>query len=175
VEIIPGSLGRARDHAAEIAQTNPMLEAEARERQAATQFGGPGNISGTGHGSLVRFVISLNLHRRHLTSSQRATLAVELLPMLEAEAKERQLSTLRQNQDTDSQSFDTRGRAAQQAANLTDTNRQYVSDAKKLADEAPDLFEAVKSGAVSLPEAKRQHLHILSSQRNGLLGRAYHP
>jgi len=44
-----------------------------------------------GQGSLVTFVVSMNLHRRHLTSSQRAVVALEVLPMLEAEAKERQI------------------------------------------------------------------------------------
>jgi len=43
----------------------------------------------SGEGSLVGFVVSMNLHRRHLTSSQRAAVAVDILPMLEAEAKER--------------------------------------------------------------------------------------
>lgn len=43
-----------------------------------------------GAGSLVAFVVSLNLHRRHLTPMQRAGVAVDILPMLEAEAKERQ-------------------------------------------------------------------------------------
>lgn len=43
-----------------------------------------------GTGSPVMFVVSMNLHRRHLTSSQRAVIALDILPMLEAEAKERQ-------------------------------------------------------------------------------------
>jgi hypothetical protein len=43
-----------------------------------------------GNGSLVEFVVSLNLHRRHLDSGQRAAVAVEMLPLLKAEAKERQ-------------------------------------------------------------------------------------
>ena len=43
-----------------------------------------------GTGSLVSLVVSLNLHRRHLTSGQKAIIGAEILPMLEDEAKERQ-------------------------------------------------------------------------------------
>jgi ParB-like chromosome segregation protein Spo0J len=38
----------------------------------------------------VKFWISKNIVRRHLTESQRAAIAVELLPYLEKEARERQ-------------------------------------------------------------------------------------
>jgi hypothetical protein len=38
------------------------------------------------------------------------------------------------------------GRAAHQAAKLTGTNRQYVSDAKAVKAKAPELFEKVKDG-----------------------------
>jgi hypothetical protein len=37
------------------------------------------------------FVVSHNLHRRHLTTAQRAALALDLLPKLEEEARERQV------------------------------------------------------------------------------------
>jgi hypothetical protein len=43
-----------------------------------------------GKGSLVEFVVSVNLHRRHLDSGQRAAVAVDMMPLLEGEAKERQ-------------------------------------------------------------------------------------
>jgi hypothetical protein len=39
--------------------------------------------------SILGFIFSKNLARLHLSASQRACLAVELLPLLEAEARER--------------------------------------------------------------------------------------
>jgi len=111
-----------------------------------------------GDGSLVSFVVSLNLHRRHLTSSQRATVALEILPMLEAEAKERQRASGGDRKSV-YQKIDgpiSEPQATEQAAHLLNTNRQYVSDAKKLQQEAPDLLEQVKTAELTIPQAKRE-------------------
>lgn len=43
----------------------------------------------SGNGSPTEWVLSVNLKRRQLSASQRAAVAVQALPMLEAEAKER--------------------------------------------------------------------------------------
>jgi hypothetical protein len=47
----------------------------------------------SGTGSLVGFVVSVNLHRRHLTAGQRAVVGAEMLPLMEAEAKQRQATS----------------------------------------------------------------------------------
>ena len=64
--------GRNRLEACEIAGVKPRFE------------------EWTGEGSPLSWVVATNLVRRHLTASQRAVVAFDLLPMLEAEAKERQ-------------------------------------------------------------------------------------
>lgn len=115
-----------------------------------------------GVGSLVSFVVSLNLQRRHLTSSQRMTVGLDILPFYEAEARERQLATLKQNQTSVDKLIYQRidgphERAPQpidEVAKLVGTNRQYMSDGKKLRDEAPELLERVRSGEITIPQAK---------------------
>ena len=43
------------------------------------------------------FVISANLHRRHLSETQKSDIGLKLLPILEERANKRKLSTLKQN------------------------------------------------------------------------------
>lgn len=110
-----------------------------------------------GSGSLVSFVVSLNLHRRHLSSSQKAAVAVEILPILEAEAKQRQGErTDLHNDIVEIFPQCDGGRARDIAAEITGTNGRYVSEAKKLKEEAPELFEAVQAGEMTIPQAKRE-------------------
>ena len=80
--------------------------------------------------------------------AQKAVVAMDVLPMLEAEAKERQgaridlETSVKKLTDVEPRST----RASEQAAQMVGTNRQYVSDAKRLSDEAPELLERVRSG-----------------------------
>lgn len=115
-----------------------------------------------GRESVVALVVSLNLHRRHMTSSQYAATAVkakEMDEMLAREAHERRTAQLRRGDESPvDQIVDQRGsgRVNDQLADVFQTNRQYVSDARRLADEAPDLFEAVHKGRMTIPQAKRE-------------------
>lgn len=118
-----------------------------------------------GNGSLVYFVVSLNLHRRHLNSGQKAIIAVDILPLLEVEAKEKQKAqgsrgseggrgktkTLDQSFD---QGFERTPQATAQAAAIVGSNRQYVSEAKRLVQESPEVADLVRAGEITMPEAK---------------------
>lgn len=119
-------------------------------------------------GSLVGFVVSLNLNRRHLTTGQKVQVAINLLPMLEAEAKERQRksgithSGNLKNQDhripTELKEPEkpTFSEAAAQAAKLVGTSATRIYEMKRIQREAPERVEAIKNGEVSIDKVIRE-------------------
>lgn len=87
---------------------------------------------------------SMNARRRHLTPSQTAPVALDILPLMEKEAKERQGTRTDISQRIDEGD---EGRATEKAAAMVGTNRQYVSDAKNLQKTSPDLLDQVRASA----------------------------
>jgi site-specific DNA-methyltransferase (adenine-specific)/site-specific DNA-methyltransferase (cytosine-N4-specific) len=107
------------------------------------------------------------LVRRHLTSSQKAVIALDLLPLLEKEARERQ--TLAQK--CAKVSPNGKGKASQIAARLTKTNGTYVELVKAVSKAAPELIEKIRNGNLSVPDAKRLS-EIPKQKRKELLRQA---
>lgn len=110
--------------------------------------------------SAVAFILAANVKRRHLDPSQRAMLAAELLPMFEAEAHERQLSTLKQGPDAPEakprEPLEERVKAAVKAAKVANVGSRYVEAAKVVKEHAPELADKVMSGEVTLKAAEKE-------------------
>ena len=86
----------------------------------------------------VAFVISLNLHRRHLSESQRAMVAAKIATLPKGANQHAQICA--PSQDA--------------AAGMLNVSRRTVQAATKVKDEgAPELVAAVESGLVSVSAA----------------------
>jgi len=111
--------------------------------------------------SPAHFVVSLNLKRRNLTKSQAVACAVEMLPVFEAEAKERQrLAGERHGRgkpkvpDSGREAIQhRRNEASEQVAAQFGVSGRHVQRAKKLRQTAPQLLDAVKAGKMDLGTA----------------------
>jgi hypothetical protein len=120
-------------------------------------------------GSPVTWVLSQNLHRRQLTATQRAFVAVEAEKLFAVEAKERQGAR------TDIKAKlpeGSKGQARDKAAGACDVSPRYVQDAKKIAAKSPETAAAAKTGTISMAEAKRA---VLKSQKKSLRVRYSEP
>jgi hypothetical protein len=130
---------------------------DGRNRFAACQSAGvePKFEQYTGD-SPTSFVISLNLKRRHLTTSQAAAVAVDALPFFESEARKRQEAGNNQHRVTQKVAEGSKGEAREKVAAVLHTNRQYVSDAKAIKAKAPERFEQIRTGEKTIREVKRE-------------------
>lgn len=112
-----------------------------------------------GSGSLVSFVLSLNLKRRHLDKGQKALVALNALPFYEAEAKERQTATLKQGDKLPvTQKIEERdaGEAAEQVGKMFGVNRQYIHEAKKInIEDKNDILSGKKKFVDVVKENKK--------------------
>lgn len=110
----------------------------------------------------LSYVISTNLHRRHLTRGQAAAAAAEAEVLREQEsaaAKVRQVATLKQGDKMPvPEIFPERdqGDARDKVGDAFGVSGKYVSDARKIKEESPELFEQVKNKTLTLPDAKKQ-------------------
>jgi hypothetical protein len=101
------------------------------------------------------YVLSKNLHRRHLSISQRAAVAADVVPLLQEEAHKRQVSNLKNQTHSSSLQIrsDEAGRSTKIAAEALHIGERTVSEAVQVKRENPEVFEKVKSGELTVNAA----------------------
>jgi hypothetical protein len=100
----------------------------------------------------VEWIISQNVHRRHLTVGQRSMIGAQLIPMFEKEAKCRQgaRTDLQPELETDF------GRSAERAAAAVGVSADSVKAALKILKAGtPEVQAAVKIGRITLNSGMR--------------------
>ena len=121
---------------------------------------------GSPGGSPTAWALARNVERRHLTPSQRAAIALDALPLFEAEAAERRTrrAATRGGEEPSILSGPrgpharTKGnpapdRARDRAAQAAGTSGRSVDRARDVAATAPDLMPAVRAGSLPLGRA----------------------
>lgn len=108
------------------------------------------------HGtSPTAFVVSQNLHRRHLTASQKAMIGAKLKPAFAAEAKERQRARTGNQPGAEVEIVPPleKAKARDAAADAVGVSGKYVDQAEYVLKNDPAAASEVEQGKISLPQA----------------------
>jgi 16S rRNA G966 N2-methylase RsmD len=115
----------------------------------------------------IGFAVSENIERRHLTNDQRRIVALATIDLYEAEAAQAQKEGGRRGGSvspkddkvsaTSQQPSETEyeRKATTKAAKATGTSGRGVAQAKRVAEQAPDLHEKVRAGDITFNRAER--------------------
>ena len=130
---------------------------DGRNRWAACKIAGvePKTQEYTGD-EPTAFAVSLNDRRRHMNKGSLAAVAAELEPHFAADAKRRQIRKPKAVSVVEKIPQQTPSKAREEAAKSVGVNDRYVSDAKKVKADAPEVFERLKAGTITLQDAKRE-------------------
>jgi N6-adenosine-specific RNA methylase IME4 len=132
---------------------------DGRNRLAACKIAGvvPSFVEYEGD-SPVSFVISVNIKRRQLDASQRACVAVEIMPMLAVEAEKR-LHLAKGRGVKGEANLPQVKRAPQardQAADVVSISPRMVQYAKEIKAKNPEAFERMKAGSVTVNAVRQE-------------------
>jgi hypothetical protein len=138
---------------------------DGRNRHRACQEVGvePSFRTWDGKGSLVDFVLSLNLHRRHLTSGQQGAIGTLLEEKYSIENKSKvggrpitRTSITGGNIATSNAKTD-KVNSRDQAAKMIGISPRNIQESKRIKRDAPKVFEKMLTGEIpTVAEAKRQ-------------------
>ena len=137
---------------------------DGRNRWAACKIAGvtPKTQEYTGD-EPTAFAVALNDRRRHMNKGSLAAVAAELEPFFAADAASRKKATegrpCKQTEKPEAkmpQVLPRQPQAREEAAKSVGVGERYVQDAKKVKTEAPEVFERLKAGKITLQDAKRE-------------------
>lgn len=135
---------------------------DGRNRLEACKLAGvePKYITVNGEiGQPVLYVVSKNLHRRHLSVGQRAAIAAEMVPMLREAAKHRQANSGPGQYGgkplTENSTEAVKGEVREIAADAVGVSSYSVQSALNLKKSDPKAYEKVKAGEISVNSAAR--------------------
>lgn len=94
---------------------------------------------------VAKFIVSQNIHRRHLSTSQRAAIAAEMATLVNGSNQYKKVGTQNCAPITEPQ-----------AASMMNVSERSVQQAKSVKKSSPELFEKVKAGEMSVATAERQ-------------------
>jgi len=106
----------------------------------------------------MQFIVRSNT-RRNLTKGQWATIAVEasaMMDKLKAEAAKRMLAGKADPPEKVPEGSARARESRQLLAKAHNTNSRYVAQAQALKAEAPDVFDQVKAGKLTLQDARKE-------------------
>ena len=139
-------------------QDGETLLLDGRNRVKACAMVGVNVTTRLADGDPIAFVVSANIHRRHLTTGQRGMLALALEDLYAREAQKRKAQAPGQPRGV-KQLAVMAGLPPQKsrdmAAKMVGTSGRAVGQAKRVRDQAPDLAEKVRTGALPIDRADR--------------------
>lgn len=107
---------------------------------------------------VITYIISKNVHRRHLSVSQRAVIALDVLPVLEKEAAKRNPVAQRIGRPRNARrgTPTENGTSTAHAGRMLRVGGSTVRQAKRIAKEAPELLPAIRAGRKTVHEAEQE-------------------
>lgn len=151
--------GRNRFRACELAGVEPVFT-KMRALDNASLDSGAENITDE---SLSKWIISHNLHRRHLTASQRAMIAEGYQEQFRAAAELRMKAGKKHNP---TETFP-QGSVADQAGELFGVSGRSVRDASYVKRNAPERVEDIRAGRMSVSAAAKEARGRVKSTNTG--------
>jgi phage N-6-adenine-methyltransferase len=123
---------------------------------------------------LLSFILSLNLHRRHMSTNEKALLGVELIELFKEEAANRQKSGLKQFSSSASGDAHGQGKSSAAAGKLIGVSSSSIErTARIVAHGVPDLVDQVRNNQINLSEGYEISKHEQDIQKKILNGTFY--